>query len=389
MTWWTEYQARRGSDRKSLYVNNMKNTISTEFKNSTSYNLVKINNVDRDVRIVEESAIIKNPNKKRLLCYPDETISIGNIVLWDSENWICTETDTTSQVSDVGIISKSNNTLTIHKNNTSYQIPCIISKSLSLNTEDNKYIETVDNSLFLTVSNTSITQQINVNDIYRIGKYNYYISSVADDISQKGLLIFKMKYSEVEQEEHVYTLTILNNDNLQIAQSQSLTINSQLTDNGEIVDSPNLIYSSSDDNIATIDEDGIVSIVGLGSVVISVYMESNEEVSDSINVEIIEDVVNNFTVEISGSNSIIKGYTSNYNCVFKNNGNIITQQSEFYLTDDDGISPTSLAQITSQDSVNNSCIVKGNSIGYAKLFVKNLDGSIVSDGFRIQIKNLF
>ena len=389
MTWWTEYQARRGSDRKSLYVNNMKNTISTEFKNSTSYNLVKINDVDRDVRIVEESAIIKNPNKKRLLCYPDETISIGNIVLWDSENWICTETDTTSQVSDVGIISKSNNTLTIHKNNTSYQIPCIISKSLSLNTEDNKYIETVDNSLFLTVSNTSITQQINVNDIYRIGKYNYYISSVADDISQKGLLIFKMKYSEVEQEEHVYTLTILNNDNLQIAQSQSLTINSQLTDNGEIVDSPNLIYFSSNDNIATIDEDGIVSIVGLGSVVISVYMESNEEVSDSINVEIIEDVVNNFTVEISGSNSIIKGYTSNYNCVFKNNGNIITQQSEFYLTDDDGISPTSLAQITSQDSVNNSCIVKGNSIGYAKLFVKNLDGSIVSDGFRIQIKNLF
>ena len=389
MTWWTEYQARRGADRKSLYVNNMKNTISTEFKNSTSYNLVKINDVDRDVRIVEESAIIKNPNKKRLLCYPDETISIGNIVLWDSENWICTETDTTSQVSDVGIISKSNNTLTIHKNNTSYQIPCIISKSLSLNTEDNKYIETVDNSLFLTVSNTSITQQINVNDIYRIGKYNYYISSVADDISQKGLLIFKMKYSEVEQEEHVYTLTILNNDNLQIAQSQSLTINSQLTDNGEIVDSPNLIYFSSNDNIATIDEDGIVSIVGLGSVVISVYMESNEEVSDSINVEIIEDVVNNFTVEISGSNSIIKGYTSNYNCVFKNNGNIITQQSEFYLTDDDGISPTSLAQITSQDSVNNSCIVKGNSIGYAKLFVKNLDGSIVSDGFRIQIKNLF
>jgi len=147
----------------------MKNTISTEFKNSTSYNLVKINNVDRDVRIVEESSIVKNPNKKRLLCYPDETISVGDIILWDSENWICTETDTTSQVSDVGIISKSNNTLTIYKNNTSYQIPCIISKSLSLNTEDNQYIETVDNSLFLTVSSTSITQQINVNDIYKIG----------------------------------------------------------------------------------------------------------------------------------------------------------------------------------------------------------------------------
>ena len=367
----------------------MKNTISTEFKNSTSYNLVKINDVDRDVRIVEESAIIKNPNKKRLLCYPDETISVGDIILWDSENWICTETDTTSQVSDVGIISKCNNVINIHKNNTSYQIPCTISKSLSLNTEDNQYIETVDNSLFLTVSNTSITQQINVNDIYRIGKYNYQISSVPDDISQQGLLIFKMKYSEVEQEEHVYTLTILNNDNLQIAQSQSLIINSQLTDNGEIVDSPVLIYSSSDESIATISNTGEVTVLSTGTVTFTVQKSDDINVSDSISVEIIEDVVDNFTIEISGSNSIIKGYTSNYNCVFKNNGNIITQQSEFYLTSDDGISPTSLAQIISQDNINNICVVKGLGIGYVKLFVMNSDSSIVSDGFRIHIENLF
>ena len=389
MTWWTDYQARRGSDRKSLYVNNMKNTISTEFKNSTSYNLVKINNVDRDVRIVEESAIIKNPNKKRLLCYPDETISIGDIILWNSENWICTETDNTSEVSDIGLISKSNNTLIIYINNTSYQIPCIISKSLSLNTEDNQYIETVDNELFLTVSNTSITQQIDVNDIYRIGKYNYSVKTVADDISNPGLLIFKMEWCAEEQEEHLYTLEILNGDNLQIAQSQSLTINAELKDNGVVVPSPVLVYSSSDEGVCTINEDGVVNVVGLGNVVISVYMSTDNTISDNINVEIIEDVVDNFTVIINGSTSIIKGYTSNYNCVFKNNGNIITQQSEFYLTSDDGVSSTTLAQIISQDGVTNTCIVKGLGIGYVKLFVRNSDGSIVSDGFRIQIKNLF
>ena len=72
-----------------------------------------------------------------------------------------------------------------------------------------------------------------------------------------------------------------------------------------------------------------------------------------------------------------------------NNGIEYSEQSEFYLTSDDGISPTSLAQIVSQDSVNNSCIVKGLGIGYVKLFVKNLDGSIVSNGFRIHIENLF
>ena len=165
----------------------MKSIISTEFKNSTSYNLVKINDVDKNVRIVEDNSLIKNPNKKRLLCYPDETINIGNIVEFDNSKWICTETDTTSQINDVGLITRCNNTLKYYdQNSVLYQIPCIISKSLNLNTEENKYIETVDNSLFLIVSNTLITQQIKVNDIYNLGKYNYQISSVPDDISSIG-----------------------------------------------------------------------------------------------------------------------------------------------------------------------------------------------------------
>jgi len=297
----------------------------------------------------------------------DININTGSIVDYDGYKWLVTGSiDDIQAYKSAGMV-KSNNTLTIYKNNTSYQIPCIISKSLSLNTEDNQYIETVDNSLYLTVSNTLITQQISVNDIYEIGLYNYYISSVADDISNPGLLIFKMKYSEVEQESHVYILTILNNDNLQIAQSQSLTINAELKDNGEIVDSPNFVYSSSDESVCTISNTGEVTILSTGNVVFIVQKSDDINVSDSINVEILEDETHNYTIEISGSNSIIKGYTSNYNCVFKDNGNIIVEQSEFYLTADDGISSTLLAQ----------------------MFVKNLDGSIVSDGFRIQVKNLF
>jgi len=386
LTWWTDYQARRGSDRKSLYVNNMKNTISTEFKNSTSYNLVKINNVDRDVRIVEESSIIKNPNKKRLLCYPGETISVGDIVVWDSDNWICTETDITSQVSDVGIISKSNNTLTIYKNNTSYQIPCIISKSLSLNTEDNQYIETVDNELFLTVSSTLLTKQINVNDRYKIGLYNYSVKTVADDISNPGLLIFKMKYSEVVQGTHTYVLTILNNDNLQIAQSQSLIINSQLTDNGVIVTSPSLIYSSSDEEIATIDEYGVVSVVGLGSVVITVFMASDEEVSDSINVEIVLDQQDNFTYIIEGNSEIIKGYSQTYIAKKYNNG-ILVEGVEFTFSVIPGSTPTSAYILNIID--NDQCSITANLTTYYIILkaTDNSNGMFIEKS--IKLKNLF
>jgi len=368
----------------------MKNIISTEFKNSTSYNLVKINDVDRDVRIVEESSIIKNPNKKRLLCYPDETINIGDIVDFDGSKWICTETDTTSQVSNVGLITRcNNNTLNYYDQfYILHEIPCIIQSNIILDTDETTYIESPSTTIILKISNNEITRQIKRGEIYKIGLQSYEIKDI-NDIVEPGILKMEIEYSQEVQEEHVYTISILNGDNLQIAQSQLLTINSQLTDNNIIVPSPILLYSSSNESIATINENGEVTVNSIGNVIFTVSMSTNITIKDTINVEIIEDIIHNFTVIINGTTSIIKGYTSNYSCIFKDNGNVIVQQSEFYLKGDDGVSSTTLAEIVSQDGINNTCQIKANNIGYVKLFVRNLDGSIISSGFRIQIKNLF
>ena len=207
MTWWDDYQARRCLDRKTLYVNNMKNIISTEFKNSTSYNLVKINNVDRDVRIVEESSIIKNPNKKRLLCYPDETISVGDVVLWNSDNWICSEIDNTSEVSDVGLISRCNNILkfydkTQNQNNILHEIPCIIVDKITTDIQENKFLLTIDCDILVMIANNDTNNLISPNDIFKIGRYSYYTIK-PDDISKSGLIILPMKFTEEMQEEYV------------------------------------------------------------------------------------------------------------------------------------------------------------------------------------------
>ncbi|MBZ4646344.1 MAG: hypothetical protein JG777_1833, partial [Clostridia bacterium] len=67
-----------------------------------------------------------------------------------------------------------------------------------------------------------------------------------------------------------------------------------------------------------------------------------------------------------------------------------TETSEFWLTSDDGISTTTLATITSQDPVNNTCVVKaGSTLGYVKLWCRNTAGTIVSQPYRIQIRNIF
>ena len=52
--------------------------------------------------------------------------------------------------------------------------------------------------------------------------------------------------------------------------------------------------------------------------------------------------------------------------------------------------PTTLATITSQNAVNNTCIIKGNNLGSVKLWCKSVDEEIVSqDGMVIQVKSLF
>jgi len=390
LTWWTDYQARRGQDRKTLFTDNIKNLVSTEFENSTSYELVKISGVDRKTRIVEESSIIKNPNRKRLLCFPDETISIGEIVEFDNSNWICVMNDTTSKISDVGIIERCNNTLQFYDStSTLHSIPCIISKG-SISLDEQKIISTLDSEVAIQISNTTITRQIPMNYVFKIGLRNYTVTDI-NDITVNGLLILRMVYSEVEQIFPIYSVEILNGDSIQVNENDLLTINAQVKIDGVIVSTvPDLVFSSSDITKATINSiTGIVTILDVGNVVFSCKLASDLSVMDDINVEIVSVPQNNYTVEISGSTSIIKTYTKEYLAVFKNNGLSIVKESSFWLTGIDNLS-TTLATITSQNAVNNTCVIKGNSLGSVKLWCKSVDEEIISqDGMVIQVKSLF
>jgi len=390
LTWWNDYQARRGLDRKTLYVNNMKNTISTEFKNSTSYNLVKINNVDRDVRIVEENSIIKNPNKKRLLCYPDETISVGNIILWNSENWICTETDNTSEVSDVGLISRCNNVLKFYdktQNNILYNIPCIIVDKITTDLQENKFLLTIDCDILVIIANNDINNLISPNEIFKIGRYSYYITK-PDDVTKPGLIILPMKFTEEMQEEHLYTLEILNGNSVDVQISTELQLNINVYDNGTLISPlPSLILTNSDETICNVDENGLITTNDIvDNCNITVSLESDNSVFDIININVIENVQNNITYSLTSEslpdNEIILTQTKVYEVNKYNNGNLVEQTFTFSIIGD-----LSAYQLVVLDG--NSCSVKALKSG-SVIILKAIDDSngeiVLKD---IRLKNLF
>ena len=384
MTWWTDYQSRRGQDRKTLFTDNMKNLVSTEFEDSTSYNLVKISGIDRKTRIVEESSIIRNANRKRLLCFPNETISIGEVVEFDNSNWICVMNDTTSPISDVGIIERCNNVLQFYdKNSILYDVPCIVGKG-SIGLDEQKVISTLDSEIAIQISNTSITRQIPMNYVFKLGLRNYSVVNI-DDITVPGLLLIKMVYSEVEQviPTHNYGIDILNGSSASITQNETLQLNVSVNDNNVEIISPIITYTSSNILIATVSSSGLVTAINSeGNCTITAIYQG---VSDSIELTIAVEPQHNYTVNIVPSGILKVGQTITAVAQFMDNG-IVTSDiaTQWKLFADDGVSTTTLATIT---PLGNNCSIKaGTSIGYVRLYVENENCSNI---VRVQVASLW
>jgi len=322
-------------------------------------------------------------------------ISVGSVVKHTDKvslienTYIVVSKQEDSKGYDLCYIQRCNNTLQFYDSTSIlHSIPCIISKG-SISLDEQKIISTLDSEIAIQISNTSITRQIEMNNVFRIGLRSWQVTNI-DDITVNGLLILRMVYSEVEQQFPSYSLTILNGSTIQADINTPVQLNIQVKDRETIIASPLLNFTSSNNLIATVSNTGLVSFLSVGNVNISCKLDNDNLIQDSIGIEVIAEEKHNYTAVIDlGSISIIKTYSSTYTCAFKDNGIAIEDSSVFYLTGDDGVSETSLAGIISQDSIGNSCVVKGLNLGYVRLFARNLDGNIVSSGFRIQVKSLF
>ena len=385
------------STPSDIYKDEFQELVNAEYENTTTLKTVLHNGNSITVRVVgkfnTETLSKRNDNYQKIIFRtPDYKVKIGDIFEFDGAKWICTDVTYTT-VSKSCTVTKSFYDLNVYKNGILYKVPCIVedlTRLYSMGTDENKYIIQPSTDIIIRVPNNEVTTLIKRDEIYKIGMSQYKVVDISDIINP-GLLILKLEWTAEEQHLPNYSINILNGDNIQVNVNDSLQIQCEVLD-GDIVLSPTppLVFSSSDETIATIDNNGVVSILGIGIVTFTVSLKSDINIKDNITVEFVDVLQHNYVVTISGNTSIVKGKTATYTATFTDNGQVITQESFFYLTGDDGVSTTTLATITSQDSVNNTCVVTaGNTIGYVKLWCKNTAGTIISQPYRIQIKNIF
>ena len=320
----------------------------------------------------------------------------GGLVSYQNSNWLMisevqNNNDQDANIYRVRIRKCNNNALTLNISGILHTVPCIVMDKVALNIDSSTYISSLDTQIYILVQNNALNSNIGINNIFHLGNLNYRVLSI-DDISKPGLLSIKLEFSAEAQVFPNYSIEITNGETGSTDPSTPIQLNIQQKDGEIVLNEPlPMIFLSSDNSIATVDSStGLITPISVGTVTITVSLESNLEVNDSIIVTIEEaEIADNKTATISGEVEIIKAYTENYTCSFQNNGVPYSDTSIYYLTADDGVSSTTLATIVSQDAVANTCTVKGNNLGYVKLFCKNSDNSVVSPGYRIKIASLF
>lgn len=341
------------------WKNDLQALVEEEFENSPTLQTILHKNTEIQARVV--GVFSKETPTRRIEDYqkiifrqPDYSVSIGDIFEFDNSKWLCTDLGSTP-VTKSCMVERCNNTLRLFKNNVLYQVPVIV-EDHSMGYKENRYLADPDDNIIVRLPYNDITKDIGRNGIYRLTDYdNYKIISV-NRVTEPGLIIIKMKVHVEEQQLPVYNLTILNGESIQISNNQSLTINTQVTVNDEVVSGVPLLYFSSNEEIATISNTGIVTIHGIGTVTFIVVLENNNIVGDSIVVEIIVKEVDNINYTFTGDNEIIKGFTKSYLAAKYNNGAVVAGQFAFTVIPNS--TPSSAYTLTVIND--NSCSITAN-----------------------------
>ena len=277
---WELYEKKLKIDGNSIRersINNTIDAINDSFVNSPSYFEIYINDSETatGVQIVSGSSTggQSNSNIKNILMKPNDVLNNGDLIKWNNEYWLNMSVENVGGAYLKGKIIKCTQYITINKNSILSEVPIVIESAVRLYSQgqdDNKYITTLSDEIIVY---TPASANIEVDDIYTIGRRNYKVKSV-QDVLIDGLLVVKMEVTteDVVIEEHEYSVTILNGEEvlLSTATSPTLQLEIQCKLDGVLVDNPEVIYESSDEDYVIVSESGLVTAIDVGTSTITV-----------------------------------------------------------------------------------------------------------------------
>lgn len=355
---------------KQNYIDLTQQTLNDEFYDSSDWFTIQeetafasgeYQNIDVRVNSVVNPTTGDNieDDFKKLL-FPDLThpVELGKFYKFDDNYWMTINVDKIKTLYQTILVRRCNNSLRWidEKTGALYTQPCVIEYRI----KENRDYSTAGSAIVVPSGMIEVYYQVNdqTNKIkpnqrflfgnpsnwtsYRVeggGISNFNLQKTLDNTTAGfGRLSMTVDFKNYEDDDltngianngtNIYVLT-LNQSSISGDTSQTVQLVATLTLNGFSA-SKTLVWSSSDETIATVSPTGLVTFVGEGTATITCELDDNATVKDTCSVTVGTSPVDNYQVVISPSNKnyILEGLEQTWTVYLYKNG---VQQSDAFV----------------------------------------------------------
>lgn len=378
-----------------INIFNLSDTTDYEFLLSQMGSNVIINEASTPIK-----AIITNTNLDQN--YDDKKISSlsslqrGDIVDYAGQRFMIISEESTKRYNKFkGIMRLLPHTIIINSQCRFYALDCYITVG-NLGVTSGQVISIADGTIQVHFSNRIHEFKVKLDDRFFVNGQVFKVTGI-DDFSREGIVNLTCEKDSIDTVNDdvvngvaggkACKVDITDGDAISVFEGMTYQLIYTSTNGSPVV------FRSSDENVATVDTQGLVTGVSIGQATISIENATNAHISDLVTVNV-ESVPESFSLTIKCTAStpyeIKKNLTKEYYIEVMEGTNIVTGEPVTWeLFGDDQVSPTTLAVFTSQSGT--GCIVKNNNVtsGYVQLKAYLVSDPSIVAWNRMQMKGLY
>lgn len=399
-----------GEDLRTSQISSMQSKIQESFYNSPSYYQVTryapsspSKSTTIDTWVLDHS---EQRDYKEVQVYPSQTLNYGDIITWQGDNWLVLQVDNIGDVYNRGYMQKCLSSIKWLDDNglvkeASFTTSSQVQRGLGL-TETKTIMLLSTERRYIIVQNNADTQKIEKGNRFIFDNRGWRVTSI--DRLNTGLIHFELEEYDIDTAndnvdlriaDYVkntnYTLEIANGGTLKVQVGSTYQLNVEVKLNGVILNKP-VTFSSSYPSTASVSSTGLVTAIADGSITITASLVDNPEIKDTTNIIVQSISEPNYSVSILGDDAMYCNQTKIYTEQIKDNDVVVVGDSvtvEWFLYDDSGLNPTTLATMVTHTSTECTLVANNNNQrGFVKLKAIVNGSSSVTYTKRIEIKTL-
>ncbi|WP_211749691.1 hypothetical protein [Paenibacillus sp. Marseille-Q4541] len=372
-----------GVDVRSRIVSRNRDNINSTITQSPSYYQVNVLNktVPCDMLIIDNS---DSKDLKNFAVPFDSEFSLGDTIHWKDNHWLAIHFDEMSEVYKRGILRKCFTTLKwlnsegkvketwfTYSGESTSNFGVDEGRFIVLDKDRRQIIIKNDKEISNDLDNDSRfifdDRAWKVTSIDRLESNLMYLVLNADQINTATDNV-ELRIANYYGNIATHEINVLSGTSLTLSPNFPLQLQVEVRNRDQIVPSPTLSFSSKDESICTVNQNGLLTPISEGLTSIIVQFKDIQSV---ISVKVVQEQTYNYTVEIIDDSSnpfvIYRGKSKEFKAVFKDNG--IAYEDNGLAYEDNGLFSltTNLATITLQGD--NRCVLQANSVGKVTLKV--------------------